>query len=74
MPAVPGARRSIVVGLVPGHLGLGSLVGLPRLAAQPIHRGRRIRLRDLEMTAVARLARAQHTGEQAERTEQRAGV
>ena len=71
-----GARRAAfeVVGLVAGDLRLGPLVRAPRLAAQPVDRGGRVGLRDLELAALARLPRAQHAGEQSERAEHRPGV
>ena len=55
-----GAGRAplVAVGLVAGDLGLGPLVGLPGLAAQPVHRGGGVGLRDLEPAALAGVARA----------------
>src|SRR5690606_7971403 len=77
--AVPHAGRAgrpplVAVGLVAGHLVLGPLVGLPRLAAVPVHGSRCIRLGDLHAAALAGLACADDAGEDAERPEQRPGV
>src|SRR5690606_21746687 len=71
-----GARRAppVAVRLVAGHLVLGALVGLPGLAAVPVHRRGRIRLRDLEAAALTGGAGADDPGQDAEGAEQRSGV
>ena len=71
-----GARRPalVVVALVAGDLGLGPLVGLVGLAAEPVHGGRGVALGDLHAAALAGVAGPDDAGQHAQRTEQRAGV
>jgi hypothetical protein len=73
MPAVPGAAL-IVVRRIAGDLVLGPLVRPPCLRAEPVHRGRGIRLRDLEARGLTRGAGSDDGGEHAERAEQRPGM
>src|SRR3954452_23389037 len=53
-----GARRAayVVVARVAVDLVLGAVVGLPRLAAIPVERGRTVALRKLEIRALAGVA------------------
>ena len=53
---------------------LGLFVRLVALAAHPVERRGRIRLRDLELHALARLARVEDAGNDCEHAEERAGV
>jgi hypothetical protein len=71
-----GAGRAPLAAVagVAGDLVGRPLVGLPRLAAQPVDGGRGVGLGHLHVPARAGLARLQHGGEQAEGAEQRAGV
>ena len=71
-----GARLAalVVVGLVPGDLGLGALVGPPCLRAVPVHGCGGVRLGDLEARALAGGLGPQHGGHDAERPEEGTGV
>ena len=71
-----GARRPahVVVRRVAGDLGLGPLVGLPGLAAEPVHGGGGVGLGDLEPAALAGGPGPDDAGQHAERAEQRTGV
>ena len=71
-----GAGRAalVIVGLVArDHVG-GALVREPALDPIPLHVGGGVGLAELELRALAGLARADHRGEDAERAEHRAHV
>ena len=69
-----GCPTLVVVRRVAGDLVLRSFVGLPRLAAQPVHGRRGIALGDLQPAALTGGSRLDHPGQHTERPEHGAGV